>query len=278
MDNRSLAEKIGAYSQGNAADNTNQMPEDFIVQNVTPGPHFVSDIRLNFGPREAIDLTWEDPRVIKSSNNLKSSLRSGILRRLSREDFDKIEENKNIREREALRKSQKNRTMNSVTDADGNERFAEVIDASKPYAKGGEVSIDGYANDSMTFVMALDIAQAEAKARGYELSLEDFSQRVESDPQYISRLIKTSSTSGDPRRGRAVFAESPSGEFGETSTRATQMSNLNNDGYIAGDQKYQFATGIDVDFDASDAPGIADEIDLLSEVDSQQESGAIRRK
>ena len=44
----------------------NLEPESFIVQNVTMGPHYVSDIRLNFGPLEAIDLTWEDPKTIKA--------------------------------------------------------------------------------------------------------------------------------------------------------------------------------------------------------------------
>lgn len=277
--NRSLAEKIGAYSQGGAAETNYQAPEDYIVQNVTLGPHFVSDIRLNIGPLEAIDLTWEDPRIVRASNNLKSSLKSGILRRITRAEFDNIEERKIVRERESLRKSQRNRTMNSVTDADGNQRFAETIDASKPYQKGEEVTIDGYANDSMTYALALDIAQAEARAQGYDLTVEEFAQRAQSDAQYIPRLVKSNNAvSGDPRRGRAVFAESPSGEFGETSTRGTEMSNFNNDGYIAGDQKYQYATNVDVDLDGSDAPGIADEIDLLAEINSQQESGAIRRK
>jgi hypothetical protein len=39
-------------------ESVNQEPESFIVQNVTLGPHYVSDIRLNFGPLQAIDLTW----------------------------------------------------------------------------------------------------------------------------------------------------------------------------------------------------------------------------
>ena len=47
-------------------ESVNQEPESFIVQNVTLGPHYVSDIRLNFGPLQAIDLTWEDPKGFTS--------------------------------------------------------------------------------------------------------------------------------------------------------------------------------------------------------------------
>ena len=39
-------------------ESVNPEPESFIVQNVTLGPHYVSDIRLNFGSLQAIDLTW----------------------------------------------------------------------------------------------------------------------------------------------------------------------------------------------------------------------------
>jgi hypothetical protein len=278
--NRSLADKIGALSEQGAVDQTN-MPEDYIVQNVTLGPHFVSDIRLNVGPLEAVDLTWEDPRIIKASNHLKASIRYGILRRITREQFDAIEDRKIARERETLRKSQKNRRLNTVTDADGNQRIAETIDASKPYQKGEAVTVEGYANDSFTYALALDIAQAEAHAQGYELSVEEFAQRASSDPNYIPRLVKANSSavSGDPRRGRAVFAEAPSGNsFDGTSVRTAQMTNFNNDGYIAGDIRYN--GGVDVDMDADEDMGIAHEIDLTEEVESaaQQEKGAIKRK
>jgi hypothetical protein len=73
-------------------ESVNQEPESFIVQNVTLGPHYVSDIRLNFGPLQAIDLTWEDPKVVKASKDLRNSIRLGLLRKISPEQFDTIEE------------------------------------------------------------------------------------------------------------------------------------------------------------------------------------------
>jgi hypothetical protein len=65
----------------------NTDPESFIIQNVTLGPHFVSDVRLNFGPLQAIDLTWEDAKVIKASKDLRNSLRLGLIKQISAEQF-----------------------------------------------------------------------------------------------------------------------------------------------------------------------------------------------
>ena len=93
-------------------ENVNQEPESFIVQNVTLGPHYVSDIRLNFGPLQAIDLTWEDPKVVKASKDLRNSLRLGLLRKISPEQFDNIEEKAAIRgKKELLRQQNANRRL-----------------------------------------------------------------------------------------------------------------------------------------------------------------------
>jgi len=65
----------------------NEEPESFIIRNVTLGPHYISDIRLHFEPLQAIDLTWEDAKTIKSSKDLRNSLRMGYLRQISAEEF-----------------------------------------------------------------------------------------------------------------------------------------------------------------------------------------------
>ena len=89
-------------------ESVNQEPESFIVQNVTLGPHYVSDIRLNFGPLQAIDLTWEDPKVVKASKDLRNSLRLGLLKKISPEQFDNIEEKAAIKGKKELLKQQNN--------------------------------------------------------------------------------------------------------------------------------------------------------------------------
>ena len=99
-------------------ESVNQEPESFIVQNVTLGPHYVSDIRLNFGPLQAIDLTWEDAKVIKASKDLRSSLRMGFLKKISPNQFDTIEEKAAIRGKKELLRQQNDNNLRTV-DVDG---------------------------------------------------------------------------------------------------------------------------------------------------------------
>jgi len=72
--------------------NSSTERETFIVQNITLGWHSVSDIGLLFAPTEVKDLTWEDENVIRRSRNLKDSIRNGILRKLSPEEYEKTME------------------------------------------------------------------------------------------------------------------------------------------------------------------------------------------
>ena len=186
--NRSLAEKIEAYSDM-------QPREDFIIQNVTLGPHYVSDIKLAIEPFGIVDLTWENPLYVKSSNNLKYSLKSGILRRITREEFERIEDARIQKEKDSLGRAQASRKMNVVTDADGKQIVAETFDAQNSYNKKSEVSTSGYANDSLTYVTALNAAQVEAAAQGRELTVEAFAELVENDPSLIGRYVNSSNSS-----------------------------------------------------------------------------------
>ena len=108
----------------------NTEPESFVVQNVTLGPHYVSDIRLNFGPLEAIDLTWEDSKVIKASKDLRTSLRMGFLKKISLEQFDNIEEKAAIRGKKELLRQQNANNLRTV-DVDGKQLEVETIDTEK---------------------------------------------------------------------------------------------------------------------------------------------------
>ena len=153
-------------------ESVNQEPESFIVQNVTLGPHYVSDIRLNFGPLQAIDLTWEDPKVVKASKDLRNSLRLGLLKKISPEQFDNIEEKAAIKGKKELLKQQNNNNLRTV-DVDGKTIEAESIDAEKAYSnKDTNVTTAGYANDSLSYAMALDIAQTQAELQGEDLTVE----------------------------------------------------------------------------------------------------------
>jgi hypothetical protein len=261
---------------------TTQKPakQDFIVMNVTLGPHFVSDIRLNFDPLGVIDLTWENSDAIQASNDLRKSLRLGVLRQITRKEWDDMEEKKIAREKASLAQQRGKRQMRSVTDADGNERIAETLNPMASYNKTDTVPVEGYANDSLSYATALDIAQAQAEAQGYTLTAQEFAERVKADSNYVPRLLnaQTMSVSGDPRRGRAVVAM-PGNDFSEGSTvQAVDMTNFINDGYVAGHPNAKYANSVDVDLNATDDDeGFAEEIDLLKESPEEVEQGAIKR-
>jgi hypothetical protein len=50
---------------------TPEQTESIIVQNILPGPLFISDIGMEFGGHEVKDLTWEDPSIVKRSQDLR---------------------------------------------------------------------------------------------------------------------------------------------------------------------------------------------------------------
>lgn len=273
----SLAPRVSAVSE------PSPMPKSLILQNVTLGPHFVSDLKLTWGPLEVIDLTWEDPLTIQKSKDLRNSIRKGLLREITREQWEEILERQAAKERaELLRKQKSGRTRN--IDVDGKSFEADSFDAASVGKNNAEVSTAGYANDSLTYAVAFDIAQTEAELRGELLMAEDFAARVEADPNYINRLmsVRNASVSGDPRRGNAYVAQPPSAWGQSTSVQPTRMTNLNNDGYIAGANAAYAPNPLDHDPEGDwDDNGIADEIDLTGEINSEegpQEKGSVKRK
>ena len=258
-------------------ESVNQEPESFIVQNVTLGPHYVSDIRLNFGPLQAIDLTWEDPKVVKASKDLRNSIRLGLLRKITPDQFDSIEERAAIKGKKELLKQQNNNNLRTV-DIDGKTIEAESIDAEKAYSNKNNVTTAGYANDSLSYAMALDIAQTQAELQGEDLTVEQFADRVQNNPGIINQLLAqqknldaNSSVSGVETRGRAFVAEPPGDAVRGSTVREVEMTNYNRDRRVAG-----------ADFNYLDAPeddgydAIADAIDLEADMGDGEE-GSIRR-
>jgi hypothetical protein len=257
-------------------ESVNQEPESFIVQNVTLGPHYVSDIRLNFGPLQAIDLTWEDPKVVKASKDLRNSLRLGLLRKITPDQFDSIEERAAVKGKKELLKQQSNNNLRTV-DIDGKTIEAESIDAEKAYSNKNNVTTAGYANDSLSYAMALDIAQTQAELQGEDLSVEQFAEKVQKNPGIINQLLAqqknldaNSSVSGVETRGRAFVAEPPSDAIKGSSVREVEMTNYNRDRRVAG-ADFNYDDNGDDGYDA-----IADAIDLEADM-GEGEEGSIRR-
>jgi hypothetical protein len=258
-------------------ESVNQDPESFIVQNVTLGPHYVSDIRLNFGPLQAIDLTWEDPKVVKASKDLRNSIRLGLLRKITPDQFDSIEERAAIKGKKELLKQQNNNNLRTV-DVDGKTIEAESIDAEKAYSNKNNVTTAGYANDSLSYAMALDIAQTQAELQGEDLTVEQFADRVQNNPGIINQLLAqqknldaNSSVSGVETRGRAFVAEPPGDAVRGSTVREIEMTNYNRDRRVAGADFNYLDTPEDDGYDA-----IADAIDLEADMGDGEE-GSIRR-
>ena len=258
-------------------ESVNQEPESFIVQNVTLGPHYVSDIRLNFGPLQAIDLTWEDPKIVKASKDLRNSIRLGLLRKITPDQFDSIEERAAIKGKKELLKQQNNNNLRTV-DVDGKTIEAESIDAEKAYSNKNNVTTAGYANDSLSYAMALDIAQTQSELQGEDLTVEQFADRVQKNPGIINQLLAqqknldaNSSVSGVETRGRAFVAEPPGDAVRGSTVREVEMTNYNRDRRVAGADFNYLDTPEDDGYDA-----IADAIDLEADMGDGEE-GSIRR-
>jgi hypothetical protein len=254
-------------------------PESFIVQNVTMNYHWISDIRLQFDPLAVIDLTWEDPKVIKASKDLRNALRQGYLRQITQDEWDKKQEKQLAKEKKELTKNNPNARMQTVESEDGRTLEAEVIDAERPYKRDSEVTNAGYANDPLSYAVALEVAQTQAELNGDELSVEDFAEKVRRDPGLVGRLVNAqtnSVTSGSTRVGKAYVAQAPNNGQSQSTTASVKMSNFARDGYLAGSDAEVYSRPTD-DFGFDDAPAIAEEIDLEFDGESSDEKGSVRR-
>jgi hypothetical protein len=198
----------------------------------------------------------------------------GFLRQITAAEFEAIEEKAAVKEKKELMRQQQNSNLSTV-DVDGKTYEAEQIDAEKGGVnKDGTISTAGYANDSLSYATALDIAQTQAQLRGDELSVEEFADRVQQNPNLVGQLLsqyknmqESVSVSGDTTRGRAYVAEAPSIGQNGTSVSKVEMTNYNRDQRVAG-----------ADFNYLDTPsdfedGVADIIDLETDGDK----GGVRR-
>lgn len=254
----------------------NQEPESFIIQNVTMSHHYVSDIRLQFEPLGVIDLTWEDPKVVKASKDLRNSLRHGLLKQITPQQWDTILDKQANRERKELLNQQKQNNLKTM-EVDGKQLQVETLDANKAYNQEAQVSTAGYANDSMSYAVAFDIAQMQAELTGDELTAEEFAERVSNNPDLVGHLLSqqknlTANSTSSGKRSTAYVATAPDQALGNTTIQQMQMTNMSRDKYIAGGE-FNYLDAPDSDMDDA----IADVIDLEMVDDDGSEKGSVRR-
>jgi hypothetical protein len=203
-------------------------PPSFIVQNITPGPHFVNDLELEFKAFEVVDLTWEDPVVVRRSRNLVASLNDGYLRKITKAEWEEIErENRQRAEREAL--DDQRRMRETTLQADGRYMDAEEINLSSGRSRrGAAVSTSGYANDPMSYARAFKAAEEQARSQGRRLSAFEFAQSVKQQGNKLSNTYAS---------GAQAYVAQP-GDYGTTNPVGHTLSNVNRDNRLAGSSAY----------------------------------------
>lgn len=240
--------------------------ETTIIQNITLGYHFVSDIKLQWGPKEVKDLTWEDPIMIKKSKDLRDSMRSGILKQLTEEEYEKTMQLQYEKERKQLLRDQQNKMKLESVEVEGldKEFLADTFDVSEARKKpGAELDITGTANHPMSCVAAFEIAQAQAMEKGDTLTAEEFLMAVENNPKIIPSLLRmTKAANSLP--AKTAYVASPMSETGGISgVLKTKMNNINQDmvGEVNNTDIEYIMQKIDIDTDE----GFAESIEISSE-------------
>ncbi len=210
----------------------NNEPESFIVQNITLGYHFVTDINLQFTPREVKDLTWEDQNIIKKSRHLKDSLKRGILKKLTPEEYDKTMEMQYQKEKKLLLKDMQKKPDYKKLKIDGKDVLADTFDVSKASKNKEKLDFSGSANDTMSYVAAYEIAQGFAAEKGDILTAEEFGEIVENDPGIVKQLLSNYKQASS--KIHSAYFITPPNDSGLTGVNKEAMSNYNRDKRYAG--------------------------------------------
>lgn len=282
----------------------NNAPESIIVQNVLEGPLYISDIGMEFGGLEVRDLTWEDPSIVKRSQDLRRALQMGQLARITQDDWDRVTQIKAAEARAETQRVSNRRTRN--VNVDNRIIEAEVLNLNK--ADGGksaqdQVSTAGYANDPMSYATAFQEARLQYEDRGSALDAHTFASMVKNRPSLIPTLLRGESLfedgtiSGVSGRARATVITPGSGYA--TNVSQMDMTNYNRDqrlagssamgigslqnkdGYLNPNNPGQMPTMapipdfVDLDNLDDDDSGYAEEIDLAN--DLGDDSGGVRR-
>lgn len=258
-------------------------PQSFIVQNVMPGPTCISDLGLTFEPFEVVDLTFEDPRYIRASRDLKVALMNQHLRKITREEWDKIIKLDFQREQLAEAKAAEVRKSRKFQVDDDKEIEAEYINlnAADSGVHGNEaVTIRGNTNDPAAYARAFSTMSAEYAAKGMTLDAAEFGKMVQDNPMLIKTMQRQANdgiVSGITGHARATVSVPPLNDGDDPSVASFDMTNFNRDGYLAGAGNVSNQPEMQYDFEDM---GVAEEIDLAAEDlgDSPNISGGIKRK
>ncbi len=260
-------------------DTSNSNPElkSFIVQNVTPGYHFISDIPMTFNPYEVKNLTWEKSTLVDRSMGLRASLLKGILRQITPAEHENIIRKEVEREKHELFRAQQAQRLQQI-DVDGKQVDAEVLNlnaADSGAAQQAAVNTSGYANDPLTYAMYFQQKNAESIANGRgPLDPADFGRQVVASGNNLlspRNQMPTNAVSGDQRRGRATVMMPPTADGQGSSIGQFDMTNYNRDGYIPGG-------GDNLSFLQKESLPFAEEIDLANDGNTQDSGGGVRRK
>lgn len=246
----------------------NEDKPSYIIQNITLNYHFVSDIGLQFSPREVKDLTWEDPAKIKASRNLKDSLRQGILRQLTDAEYEKTMELQYQKEQKQLMKSQKEQAQYKSMDVGKDkEVLAETFDVSKSKRKAAsELDQAGNANHPMSYVAAFEIAQNLANENGNDLTAEEFAEMVEADPRLVGGLLSQTRAAAVQVQQKIAYVATPNGE--QTYVAARQMQTLNPQMQKSSREEIEYKSNMirdaidldEIDYNSDDDQDYAEEI------------------
>ena len=252
-------------------------PTDFIIQNITLNYHFVSDILLSFAPREVKDLTWDDPTKVRQSRDLRNSIRSGILKKLEKDEYEKTMALQYEKEKKDLLRDQKNKANYKKFKDESNDKefMADTFELDKARKKPEELDITGTANHPMSYVAAYEIAGQMAEQRGDTLTAEEFAQIVESNPNVVPQLLSQTKVAS-AQAHKVFYAVPPSEGSQRTAVVETKMTNYNKN-LLYGDDSDNINTkaayikdALDVDtgYDFSDDDqDFAEEVNLEDDTD-----------
>ena len=135
--------------------------------------------------------------------------------------------------KEILKEAGNKPTYKKIKDGD-RSMLAEKIEVGQAAKKGEQLNFSGGANDTLSYVKALEIAEGMARDRGDDLTPESFAEAVEANPDLVPQLLKNYKTASTQKQNVAYFAMPP--EMGQKSTSIGKeaMTNFNRDRRYAG--------------------------------------------
>ena len=162
----------------------NQEKEEvFIVQNVTQGPVCISDLGkkgLTIPALSIHDLSTNDDEEVKKSAGLKSAIRQGLLRWVTKDYAERQEVKKSETARQSIIDELKKEKVRYDDEAPESLTAEELT---------SEISTAGQANDPVSYAIAFDVWSSQETLRGRDGSPEEFRDKVNDNPSLIKSLI-----------------------------------------------------------------------------------------